>query len=63
MREALEAPIERLSTMGDAGRLQMIEHHDALKEAGKLKSLFEKHLSRSVGQQYAESTHRRHLTT
>jgi colanic acid/amylovoran biosynthesis glycosyltransferase len=63
MREALEAPIERLSTMGDAGRLQMIEHHDALKEAGKLKSLFEKHLSRSVGQQCAESTHRRHLTT
>jgi glycosyltransferase involved in cell wall biosynthesis len=59
MREALETPIERLSTMGDAGRLQMIEHHDALKEAAKLKSLFEEHLSRSVG--CTQSTRR--LTT
>ena len=50
MREALETPIERLATMGDAGRRQMLEHHDALKEAAKLKSLFEEHLSRSLGQ-------------
>jgi hypothetical protein len=46
--------------MGDAGRLQMIEHHDALKEAAKLKSLFEAHLSASVGQR-TQSTPRCHL--
>jgi hypothetical protein len=46
--------------MGDAGRLQMIEHHDALKEAAKLKSLFEAHLSRTV-RQHTESAHRCHL--
>jgi colanic acid/amylovoran biosynthesis glycosyltransferase len=56
MQEALETPIERLSTMGDAGRLQMVEHHDALKEAAKLKSLFEEQLSRRAGQ-YTRSTH------
>ena len=45
MREALETPPERLATMGEAGRRHMIEHHDARKEAAKLKSLFEEYLS------------------
>jgi len=47
MREALEIPPERLGTMGEAGRRHMIEHHDALKEAAKLKNLFEEYLSNS----------------
>jgi colanic acid/amylovoran biosynthesis glycosyltransferase len=45
MREALEIPPEQLATMGEAGRRHMIEHHDARKEAAKLKSLFEEYLS------------------
>jgi hypothetical protein len=31
--------------MGEAGRRHMIEHHDARKEAAKLKSRFEEYLS------------------
>jgi glycosyltransferase involved in cell wall biosynthesis len=41
MREALEAPVAQLTAMGAAGRLQVIEHHDTMKEALKLKALFE----------------------
>ncbi len=41
MREALLAPIAELTAMGAAGRLHIIEQHDALKEAKKLKRLFE----------------------
>jgi colanic acid/amylovoran biosynthesis glycosyltransferase len=41
MREALEAPIEQLAAMGDLGRRHVLEYHDTLKEAAKLKSLFE----------------------
>jgi len=41
MREALEASVEQLAAMGAAGRLRVIERHDVLTEAAKLKSLFE----------------------
>jgi colanic acid/amylovoran biosynthesis glycosyltransferase len=41
MREALAAPVEQLESMGAEGRLHIIKHHDTLKEAVKLKSLFE----------------------
>jgi glycosyltransferase involved in cell wall biosynthesis len=43
MREVLEAPVEQLATIGAAGRLLVKECHDTLKEATKLKSLFEEH--------------------
>jgi colanic acid/amylovoran biosynthesis glycosyltransferase len=42
MREALTAPVEKLAEMGEAGRLHVMEHHDAVKEAIKLKGLFER---------------------
>jgi glycosyltransferase involved in cell wall biosynthesis len=41
LREVLLAPVEKLAAMGAAGRAHVAEHHDALKEAGKLKLLFE----------------------
>jgi glycosyltransferase involved in cell wall biosynthesis len=41
LREVLSAPVEKLAAMGAAGRAHVAEHHDALKEAGKLKLLFE----------------------
>lgn len=41
MQEALAAPMAQLAAMGAAGRRRVIEHHDALKEAGKLMSLME----------------------
>jgi colanic acid/amylovoran biosynthesis glycosyltransferase len=41
MAEALTAPMDKLVAMGVAGRAQIIEHHDALKEAAKLKTFFE----------------------
>jgi colanic acid/amylovoran biosynthesis glycosyltransferase len=44
MREALAASVEQLATMGAAGRLRVVERHDSLKEAAKLKSLFEAHV-------------------
>ncbi len=40
MEEALVAPVERLAEMGGAGRAYVLEHHDAVKEAGKLLELF-----------------------
>ena len=45
MREALATPMEHLATMGLAGRVHIIEHHDTLKEAVKLKKLFEAGIS------------------
>ncbi len=39
--EALAAPLESLHAMGAAGRAHVLEQHDALKEAAKLKALFE----------------------
>ena len=45
IRKALEAPVEELASMGAAGRLRMIEYHDALKEAAKLERLFKGGLS------------------
>jgi glycosyltransferase involved in cell wall biosynthesis len=45
MREVFAAPLEKLAAMGAGGRLHIIEQHDNIKEAVKLKSLFEKHLS------------------
>ncbi len=44
MREALAAPAEQLSAMGAEGRRRVLERHDALIEAGKLKALFEAHV-------------------
>jgi colanic acid/amylovoran biosynthesis glycosyltransferase len=41
MREALEASVEQIETMGAAGRLHIAEQHDARKEAVKLRRLFE----------------------
>jgi colanic acid/amylovoran biosynthesis glycosyltransferase len=41
MHEALIAPVTQLAAMGAAGRRHILEHHDALKEAKKLKTLFE----------------------
>jgi colanic acid/amylovoran biosynthesis glycosyltransferase len=41
MREALEATVSQLTAMGAAGRLRVIERHDSLIEAGKLKKLFQ----------------------
>jgi glycosyltransferase involved in cell wall biosynthesis len=41
MREALEASVEQLASMGAAGRTRVLERHDALKEAAKLKNLIE----------------------
>ncbi len=42
MREALLMPVEQLTTMGEAGRRHILEHHDVLKEAKKLKNLLER---------------------
>jgi colanic acid/amylovoran biosynthesis glycosyltransferase len=41
IREALAATVERLTIMGAEGRIHIISHHDTLKEAVKLKKLFE----------------------
>jgi glycosyltransferase involved in cell wall biosynthesis len=46
MHEALTAPVTQLAAMGAIGRRHILEQHDALKEAKKLKTLFE----RSVGE-------------
>lgn len=40
MREALAAPVSQLAAMGAAGRAHVLMHHDAMKEAQKLKNLF-----------------------
>ena len=45
MREALEAPVAQLMTMGTNGRYCVVEHHDVVKEAAKLKMLFEDPMS------------------
>lgn len=49
MNEVLAAPVEKLATMGARGRVHVVEHHDALKEAAKLKRLFEDHVSTVCG--------------
>ena len=41
LRHALEADVEQLTNMGAIGRSRIIENHDTLKEAAKLKRLFE----------------------
>jgi colanic acid/amylovoran biosynthesis glycosyltransferase len=41
MREALQANVDQLATLGAAGRTRIIEHHDSLIEAAKLKRLFQ----------------------
>jgi len=41
MREALAAPVDQLAAMGNAARARVFERHDVLKEARKLKNLFE----------------------
>ncbi len=40
MNEALNTPIERITAMGASGRSYVLEHHNAIKEANKLKKLF-----------------------
>lgn len=40
MREALVATVDQLTAMGAAGRVHVSEHHDAFKEANKLRELF-----------------------
>jgi glycosyltransferase involved in cell wall biosynthesis len=40
IREALDAPVERLERMGRAGALRVAERHDAAVEAAKLVTLF-----------------------
>lgn len=42
MREALATPITQLAAMGVAGQRRILDHHDVLKEANKLKWLFER---------------------
>jgi glycosyltransferase involved in cell wall biosynthesis len=42
MRAALETPADQLAAMGAVGRLRVLERHDSIKEAGKLKQLFER---------------------
>jgi colanic acid/amylovoran biosynthesis glycosyltransferase len=42
MREALIAPAAQLAAMGAAGRRHILDQHDALKEAEKLKCLLER---------------------
>jgi glycosyltransferase involved in cell wall biosynthesis len=41
MREVLVAPVSELAAMGAAGRRHILDQHDALKEAKKLKCLWE----------------------
>jgi colanic acid/amylovoran biosynthesis glycosyltransferase len=41
LREALSAPIEQIAAMGAAGRKRVEERHDVMREAEKLKALFE----------------------
>jgi colanic acid/amylovoran biosynthesis glycosyltransferase len=48
MREALEAPVERLAAMGSASHLRVAERHDAIKEATKLMDLFVRHAPNSA---------------
>ena len=45
IKKALEASIEQLSSMGSVGRSRVIQNHDALREATKLRDLFEGHRS------------------
>jgi glycosyltransferase involved in cell wall biosynthesis len=45
MRQALNSSVEKLAEMGAAGRADVIERHNVLLEAVKLKRLFEKHHS------------------
>jgi len=40
MREALEAPVESLRRMGNAGRMMIEQNHSLEKEVGRLESLF-----------------------
>jgi colanic acid/amylovoran biosynthesis glycosyltransferase len=42
--EILDATVAELATIGAMGRRSIIERHDSLKEAGKLKKLFEAHM-------------------
>lgn len=41
MRDALGVSVEQLEAMGAAGRVHILEQHDSLKEATKLKKMFE----------------------
>jgi glycosyltransferase involved in cell wall biosynthesis len=45
MQQALSSPVERLGEMGAAGRADVIERHNVMLEAAKLKRLFENHKS------------------
>jgi colanic acid/amylovoran biosynthesis glycosyltransferase len=45
MREALNATVEQLAAMGAEGRRHILNEHDALQEAKKLKALMELHVA------------------
>jgi hypothetical protein len=42
MSEAISAPVERLTAMGEMGRRHILKNHDAFVEAKKLKTLLER---------------------
>lgn len=44
MRMCLDAPVEMLARMGEAGRERVLQRHDVEREAGKLTALFRGHL-------------------
>jgi len=48
MQEALAAPVAQLGAMGSAGRAHVLEHHDAVKEAGKLMGLMARPAARGA---------------
>jgi len=50
MEEVVTASVEKLAAMGAQGRLHIVEQHDTLKEAAKLKSLFEGELPPPLGE-------------
>ena len=55
IREALDASVEQLATMGAVGRAHVVEHHDCIKEAMKLKALFEQQLHTSNSAIHAQN--------
>jgi glycosyltransferase involved in cell wall biosynthesis len=53
IREALQAPVERLQAMGEAGRRAVQEKHNYLVEAERLANLFTKNNRQSVSRRLA----------
>jgi glycosyltransferase involved in cell wall biosynthesis len=55
IREVLDASVEQLAAMGAVGRAHVVEHHSCVKEAMKLKALFEQHLHTSNSEIHAQN--------